>query len=308
MKEKTFKYKFDGQYVSNIEVLKDAYAFAETIKDEATRKAYLKSIENEFATHQMNQSNKKILPITIIGVIFILILIFISIKFPSTIQEYFGIYKTILAISCAGLAAILPGFININYKGFLRAGGALGVFTFIFLFVKPNENTFNVRVIVQTDNNTRLERNGRVVIFLGLEPREAMLHDNNDALFENTPMKYLNTPVKFGIHFTEDYVLKNPDSLYTLTGNRIIYLKATIALNNVVNGFVTYKNKPLKDVEVFIGEVRDTTDAKGFYKLTLDKANLNAEQTITFYKAKFKLNRKKIDLRSLDNLDIIMEK
>jgi hypothetical protein len=41
-----------------------------------------------------------------------------------------------LALAAAGVAALIPGFIDVKYKGLIRAGGALAVFVVVF-FLPP---------------------------------------------------------------------------------------------------------------------------------------------------------------------------
>jgi hypothetical protein len=67
------------------------------------------------------------------GAIFIItILVFTAVvKDPSPTEVW--TYRIILALAAAGVAAILPGFIDIKYKGFVQAGGAIGVFVLILL-------------------------------------------------------------------------------------------------------------------------------------------------------------------------------
>lgn len=67
------------------------------------------------------------------GSIFIIsILVFTAVvKNPSPTEIW--TYRIILALAAAGVAAILPGFIDIKYKGFVQAGGAIGVFVLILL-------------------------------------------------------------------------------------------------------------------------------------------------------------------------------
>lgn len=42
-------------------------------------------------------------------------------------------YRVILALAAGGVAAILPGFIDVKYKSFVQAGGAIGVFVLVLL-------------------------------------------------------------------------------------------------------------------------------------------------------------------------------
>jgi len=67
------------------------------------------------------------------GAIFILsILVFTAVvKNPSPAEIW--TYRVILALAAAGVAAILPGFIDIKYKSVVQAGGALGIFVLVLL-------------------------------------------------------------------------------------------------------------------------------------------------------------------------------
>jgi hypothetical protein len=67
------------------------------------------------------------------GSVFIIsILVFTAVvKNPSPTEIW--TYRIILALAAAGVAAVLPGFIDIKYKGFVQAGGAIGVFVLILL-------------------------------------------------------------------------------------------------------------------------------------------------------------------------------
>lgn len=256
----------------------------------------------------MNAPKRSTTLLFFFGVVFISVLIYISIRYPDTIQEYFGIYKVILSIACAGIASLIPGFFNIRYKSMIRAGGALGVFTFIFLFLHPNDNTFTVRAVVKSAQDQSIDPASKVILYLGIEPRDEPLSVNNDALFENIPIKYLNTAVKFGIKSSERLALVNPDSMYVLASNKIVYLTASLQFNSIVKGTVLYNDKPVDSVEVSIDDIKRMTDHLGYYKIELDKSFLKNEQTVIFYKQGFKLSRKRIFLQSLKNLDVVLEK
>jgi hypothetical protein len=67
------------------------------------------------------------------GAVFIIsILVFTAVvKNPSPTEIW--TYRIILALAAAGVAAVLPGFIDIKYKGFVQAGGAIGVFVLILV-------------------------------------------------------------------------------------------------------------------------------------------------------------------------------
>jgi hypothetical protein len=69
----------------------------------------------------------------VFGAIFIItILAFATIvKDPSSTAIW--TYRVILALAAGGVAAILPGFIDVKYKSFVQAGGAVGVFVLVLM-------------------------------------------------------------------------------------------------------------------------------------------------------------------------------
>lgn len=74
------------------------------------------------------------------GVIFFVALIAWSILHPTPFPAQYAVFRTVLALAAAGVAAMVPGFINIELDtttGLLvRAAGALAVFVIVFFF-KP---------------------------------------------------------------------------------------------------------------------------------------------------------------------------
>lgn len=67
------------------------------------------------------------------GVIFVSILLYLAtvVKNPNPLT--IKVYATVLALAAAGVGAILPGFIEVRYKNFLRAGGAIGLGVLVYL-------------------------------------------------------------------------------------------------------------------------------------------------------------------------------
>jgi hypothetical protein len=74
------------------------------------------------------------------GVIFVVTLLVFAITVPNPTESQFFIFRIVLALAAAGVAAIIPGFLNIESKTALyaiRAGGALGVFLLVYLVNPP---------------------------------------------------------------------------------------------------------------------------------------------------------------------------
>jgi hypothetical protein len=70
------------------------------------------------------------------GVAFIVLLIILSIRFPDPTSFQYQVFRTVLALAGAGAAAAFPGFIEVKFGKWLRAGGALAVFAVLY-FANP---------------------------------------------------------------------------------------------------------------------------------------------------------------------------
>ncbi|MBO9560711.1 MAG: DUF4019 domain-containing protein [Caulobacter sp.] len=92
----------------------------------------------------------------VFGAIFIItILAFATlVKDPSSTAIW--TYRVILALAAGGVAAILPGFIDVKYKSFVQAGGAIGVFVLVLMAFPtpspaPNKADAPASASVKTD-------------------------------------------------------------------------------------------------------------------------------------------------------------
>ena len=74
----------------------------------------------------------------IFGVVFVITLLLLAIKFPRPTDFQYNVFRIVLSLAAAGVGAMIPGFINIEVNptvGFLiRAGGALAIFVIVFFF------------------------------------------------------------------------------------------------------------------------------------------------------------------------------
>lgn len=70
----------------------------------------------------------------VFGVIFVVVLLVTAffVPYPTAFQEL--VFRIVLAGALAGIAAIIPGFLHVDIKGVIRAGGAIAVFVVIFWF------------------------------------------------------------------------------------------------------------------------------------------------------------------------------
>jgi hypothetical protein len=93
----------------------------------------------------MKKDTEKIL-VFAFGLLFITTLLVIAIAIPEPTKFQWNIFKTILALSGAAIAAFLPGFINVEINNYIRAGGSLAVFVILF-FYNPAELVVDIEKV-----------------------------------------------------------------------------------------------------------------------------------------------------------------
>lgn len=76
------------------------------------------------------------------GVTFLIAVITIAILLPNPTDFQYIIFRLTASLSAAGVVAVMSGFIEIKFGGWLRAGGALAVFAAVF-WTNPAENMVN---------------------------------------------------------------------------------------------------------------------------------------------------------------------
>lgn len=74
----------------------------------------------------------------VFGLVFIITLLVLAIVFPKPTPFQYSVFRIVLSLACAGIAAMIPGFINLELEStiglILRAGGALAVFVLVYFF------------------------------------------------------------------------------------------------------------------------------------------------------------------------------
>ncbi|WP_318557332.1 hypothetical protein [Geobacter anodireducens] len=68
------------------------------------------------------------------GTVFIITMLVLAVAFPNPSAFQYNVFRIILAIAIAGIAAFIPGFINLKLGTCLKAGGALAVFAIVYFF------------------------------------------------------------------------------------------------------------------------------------------------------------------------------
>ena len=69
----------------------------------------------------------------VVGVVFILLLLVLAIFFPNPTDFQYFIFRTVIALAAAGVAALIPGLLQIKIPA-VQAGGALAVLVLVYEF------------------------------------------------------------------------------------------------------------------------------------------------------------------------------
>lgn len=86
--------------------------------------------DNE-AKHFMSEKIKLYLSFTF-GVVFVIVLLAIALVKPNPTGFQYTVFRIVLALAGCGVVGVAPGFIEIKFGNWLRAGGALAVFAVIY--------------------------------------------------------------------------------------------------------------------------------------------------------------------------------
>lgn len=66
------------------------------------------------------------------GVVFVGTLLLLSIRFPNPTDFQYLVFRIVLALASAGVAALMPGLLEVEFQTWLKAGGALAVFVIVY--------------------------------------------------------------------------------------------------------------------------------------------------------------------------------
>src|SRR5437016_11653794 len=90
----------------------------------------------EMAGSLSQHSRKERIATFAFGIGFLITLVVLAIFFPEPKPFQYVVFRVILALSATGFAAFIPGFIHVEIKPTIRAGGALAFFVVVY-FCSP---------------------------------------------------------------------------------------------------------------------------------------------------------------------------
>ncbi|MBM6447521.1 hypothetical protein JQF37_28415 [Pseudomonas sp. MIL9] len=134
--------------LSSIEPTPTAYANMQRmvclyLTPEKREGIYHKFKENQLPIYGFEQKAKNFIMVDkllafIFGAIFLTAILVIALFVPSPSDFQYNVFRTILALAGAGIGAVIPGFMEVRFQKWLRAGGALAVFAVLYFFSPAN--------------------------------------------------------------------------------------------------------------------------------------------------------------------------
>lgn len=126
------------------------------------------------------------------GVFFVATVLIIALFIPNPSPFRYEVFKIVLAIACAGVAAFIPGFLNVEVGRWVRAGGAIAVFIIIFFFSPAKLATDTPEPITHGDMYKAIEL-GQSLEYVKDEIDNHISYKNGDGEFDDmSDMIYTN--------------------------------------------------------------------------------------------------------------------
>lgn len=199
------------------------------------------------------------------------VLLAISLFVPGWAQQNNALSKTLLALAAAGVAATLPGFLNLEFNNFLKAGGALAVFVLVFL-INPAREEVSTALAVQVraqppSANYPPLKNVELEIWNKNEWLKGKFSEEGVADFKNLPAELSGQTV--ALRWKAEYYRPAKDSLLISPPSVTLDFVPDGSLEKVSGSVQDAQGHFLADVIVRVEGIADTTNAFGLFQLSI---------------------------------------
>jgi hypothetical protein len=208
---------------------------------------------------------------------FLAVAIVIITAIPCPSEPQFQFYKIILALSVAGVASILPGFMRIRYKGYVSAGGAMAVFVFVltfnpgFITNSPKcKDVFNLNIQFYGDSAKGIILNaGTVKVVYKGTTKVVPLQQDGKITLEELPMDVLDKPILITPQI-EDYSKAQKQIVLSDPAGSLDLVLEPVKPVTRVRGSVYFNGNPLQNGIVNIDGHISKTDEYGNFAQDLE--------------------------------------
>jgi len=246
------------------------------------------------AIPRSTSGNKKniLLPVIIGSVSLAIVVIALLFKGSFTDdQKYF--FKILFAIGCAGVAAAIPGFLNLQFKKEVSAGGALAVFIFVYIKspdVGSKRFDYTIYLKDSATGQTIIQPDLRLNVQLANDrPLGELSPKSGGYKFSNIPAEFKSAIVSLSLSPGSGWVFPNTkyETPLQLTNDfSDIFVTRSCILKGVV----------LKDETLIAGEdsvlvllqnesgYQTYTDKEGYFLLNISGLHASPPYTVVFRK------------------------
>ncbi|WP_324024373.1 hypothetical protein QSV08_14735 [Maribacter sp. BPC-D8] len=181
-----------------------------------------------------------------------------------------------------------------------------------FNFQATNSIDFTVFVHGQKGlDDLILKNEGKVVLLLKSDKREATINEKGEATFKEIPSVFKDKKVNIIINHKQPYRPTKLDSLYTINDKSSIYLEVKLYETDSIYGsiFDSKNNKGLDSVRVSIRNVSTYSDKFGYYELKIPNKYRKKFQDVRFEKNGYKaIVKGNVPVHTKQGLDILLIK
>ncbi|MBK7407625.1 MAG: hypothetical protein IPJ40_05810 [Saprospirales bacterium] len=260
-------------------------------------------ISRQVGSEQLTVNSQKepggsIWPPLLVGLGFALLIFLTILFFPCPTGAQYVVFKILISLGAAGIAAVIPGFLEFKYRKEITAGGALAVFVLVYFFnptlidpsSKCNNEPFEFTVSLRGPALPDYPPLKDATLQLKLDNRwdEATVDEFGDADFKGIPGEFAGklTPLRLKSAFWQ----LQQDSVLLEGKNETVDIAPNGALEQIRGNVRTGDGSAyIEGVEIRLdnSQVAVTTDATGYFEINVPVQMQREKYSITATKQGF---------------------
>lgn len=257
----------------------------------------------------------------IIGLVFLLLSVGIALFIPCPTKiQYFIIYALVgMGIAMLFSSSSKSAKLTMDVKNISIFLGGGVVLPFILFFTNPIGSfktdqcdariALNIMVHGRNGKQDIVLREGKVNMIHNGETKVESIDEKGVAHFRNL---LVGDKVSLEVDYSAPYRSVYKDSVFTVTEEGIIYLEVALqGIDRVKGKVIDFQTEsPLEKVVVSLDELRDTTDATGYFSITIPEnlQNPRGEYKLWFLKEGYRSVSKNAFPQTGQAVEISMEK
>ncbi len=229
--------------------------------------------------------NSKHLPIGV-GIGLLLIVISLTFFIKHLTGEQFLFLRMILPIALAAIAVIIPGYIEIAYKGLVRIFGPIAIFAVTYFYnpvgIEPFEYTIQIQKnSSKISNSYPSNENDEIEILLDNEWKSSKITKNEDVDFKNIPYNFKGKDIK--VRLQSNYWKLVKDTLQLVNKSNALQIEPNGTLSIVKGITFDNKGKPIPNVEIQLLGQKYKSDKNGVFNIPISPEFLKIEHEAIFF-------------------------